>query len=215
MKTGTLTRKWRAFLRIIREGRSWDILEALLSNLKKAGIYIQINRLYRSGNYSHSPRQKPAGFTVRSLGPESIPLLIPLEGKEGQVFHTRLKDYGDECRGIFRGDDLAGYVWLSDLVMRIPELEFERPLRADEVYMYDVFIGKNWRNRGLYSLFLDDLLRSLLPAGKTVYTSVEITNYRARRANTRMGFARTGRGILTKIGRWRCWRSVKINFNVG
>jgi GNAT superfamily N-acetyltransferase len=215
MKKSFLTRKRRSFQRLTREGRSWDILEAILANLKKLGIYIQVNRFYRCDSISHSPRKKPEDITIRSLGTESIPLLIPLEGKEGQVFHTRLKDYGDECRGIFRGDDLAGYVWLSDLVMRIPELEFERPLRADEVYMYDVFIGKNWRNRGLYSLFLDDLLQSLLPAGKTVYTSVEITNYRARRANTRMGFARTGRGILTKIGRWRCWRSIKINFNVG
>ncbi len=209
MSKGTLNSKRKALLKILREGQSWDLLEAVLSNLKKAGIYIQINDFYRCDSYPTVTQEIPEGFFVRSVVKEEIPRLVPLEGKNEEVFLTRLEEYNDECRGIFLGDSLAGYVWLSDSVIRIPELEYERPLAENEIYMYDVFIGEDWRGQKLYSLFLTDLIQDLVPAGKTILTSVEFTNYRARKADQKMGFNRSGRGFLIKLGGLWEWSSIR------
>lgn len=177
-----------------------------MANLKKIGIYIQVNDLYRRAPGAPPFREKPLDLVIRSVSPKEISLLTPLENKDDRVFLIRLEDYGDECRGIFFEGEPIGYVWLSDSVMRIPELEYQRPLAPNEVYMYDVFIGEGWRNRGFYSIFLGDLFGRLFPLGKSVYTSVEITNRRAHQANVKMGFRKIGKGYRIKLGN-RCIRS--------
>jgi len=211
MKGGPLARKFRTFRSLFSQGKYPEIIEALFYNLREFGIYIQVNNLYSCDRLTLAPPQELKDFEVRSISAGSVSLLLPIENKEPKVFITRLQEYGDECRGVFYAHQLIGYAWLSTSVMRIPELEYERPLKKNEVYLYDVIIRKEWRHRGFYGLFLSQLFQELIPSGIIIYTSVEITNYKSKQSHTRSGFRKTGRGVFIKIGRAFKHRSVKLN----
>lgn len=187
-------------LHLIRRRNFFAALESLLALMKALGIYIHITDIFCCETEQPLVSPPPEDLLIRALDSAEISLITPLEDKDEIKLGQRLQEWGDECRGIFLRGEIAGYAWISQHKIRIPEVSYEKCLNNDEVYLYDVFIRKDRRNQGLWTFFLRDLIREVLLQGRKLVSAADLTNPRARRIKLRNGFKTIERIILIRVG---------------
>lgn len=175
-------------------------LESLLSLLKKAGIYIHITDILACESSLNPFSPAPPGLTIRSVGLEEIPLITPLEKKPEIKLTQRMLEWGDECRGFFLLGEIVGYAWISRKKIRIPEVAFEKALGNNEIYLYDGFLRKEHRNRGIWTYFLRGLIDEVTTGGGILLSTADLTNSRARRIKLDNGFRKSDRVTLIRVG---------------
>ena len=200
MKFNFLPKKIRSFFLLIKAGNYFDFLEAIFNNLKEIGIYVQINQFFFCNNVSDSRRSLTSYFTIREISKKEVQILLPFENKDRNTFLERWEKYGDKCRGIFYADELLGYTWLSFKAMRVPEAEYQRPLRDNEIYLYNVVVKKNWRKKGIFKEFYSRIIMDSVSEGKTIITTIDFTNYISKKAHLKVGFQEAGIVALFKLG---------------
>ncbi len=191
----------RTFLNLARSGKYLDLLEAGLAALKRAGIAIQVSHFFTCDRADSLPRVPEGGFGVRLLGKEELAPIAEFARKDLQVYRRRMDLFQDECRELTFLGELVGYCWLSRKEMRVPELGFRRKLKPGEVYLYDGMIREDLRNRGFFGLFLVGLIREVVAGGGSFIISIDFTNYKSKGTYTKLGFIKTGTGIL--VSPWK------------
>jgi hypothetical protein len=199
--------KWGTLLCLMRQKRYYEILEGILNTLKIIGIHIQANDFFVSPtSYSQLPLRLP-GLSFRPVKDDEIDILTSIEGKDTLVFRERIEDWGDECRGLFFQKRLVGYAWLSKTKMRVPEIGYERRLKANEIYLYNGVIEKELRTWGFFGIFLMHLVREAGTNGSIIINTVEFTNNKSKQTFLKMGFRKTGTYTYVTL-----WNLLKFHF---
>lgn len=175
-------------------------LESLFSLLKKAGIYIHITDIMACDSSVNPIPPVPPGLIIRQIDPAEIPLIAQLEKKPEEKLEERMREWGDECRGFFFRDEIAGYAWISRSKIRIPEVSFERDLEENAIYLYNGFIRPEHRNRSCWIYFLRELIQEISSRGGEIFSTADLTNSRARLIKLNNGFRRTERITLIRVG---------------
>jgi GNAT superfamily N-acetyltransferase len=104
---------------------------------------------------------------------------------------------------LFRHDGLmVGYIWanLRFCVFRKPLFQ----LNADQAYIYNTFVIKSYRGKGLAPLMLSALVKELHELGRTdIYSIVEAFNKPAKRYHEHVGARRLElRLLIVLFKRW-------------
>ena len=198
---------------LLRERRYYAALESLLSLLKMVGIYIHITELFSCDSDQHTKLVCPTGLVIRTVDSSEISLITSIENKAEEKLKERMLEWRDECRGIFLRGELAGYAWIAREKIRIPEVAFEKNLRGDEIYLYDVFIREEFRNQGLWVYFLRELIREVVLHGGRLISAADLTNQTAREIKLKNGLSKIERVTLIQIGKIWEYQSVRLFHN--
>lgn len=195
-----LKSKLLMLLNLIKTGKYPELLESVLINMEKIGVSLQIKELVITGVPVRKTITPLPDFFIRRIELSEVSLLTPFEDKDTTVFERRIKEYGDDCMGLFFRGDMVGYGWISRTMMRIPELEYERPLKENEIYLYDGVIRKDMRRKGFWLSFLEWLVQETTRNNQTILGYIDITNYKSKKVHFDMGFQSAGTVALLKLG---------------
>jgi ribosomal protein S18 acetylase RimI-like enzyme len=115
------------------------------------------------------------------------------------------------CRALvaWSGDELAAYCWLSTGRQRVGELARELVLPDGDAYVWDCATLPQFRGRGLYTLLLREMVRTLGAEGqRRIWIGASAANAASHRAFASAGFrpaiAMTalrlaGRGLIVRF----------------
>lgn len=182
----------------------FELLDSIFFRLRKIGIFICIKEWYICNPSSWCPPPDVPGVSSHLMSPRDVSSLAKIDGKDPSVFLSRFQNNKDQCVGIFYNETLAGYVWYSQTQMRIPELEYEHPLKQNEQFSYDGVIQPAFRGRYLFKPLINHSTRIAVMDKRTIIGVIDLTNYKSRRVHTKLGYFKIGSSVFLKFGRlWK------------
>ncbi len=109
------------------------------------------------------------------------------------------------CLGIIVNDQLAGTTWSRDDVIPVPNSG--QPLvelGSDEAYLFDAFVGREFRGYRLAPIVRHQLYCELVKIGKTQFYSITLAfNKSSRRFKARLGAREIELRLMVGIAGWR------------
>lgn len=170
--------------------------KCMVKLLGAAGVQLRIM-------YCYVKRIETAGNIVsggyRELCYRDFEAQVPvLPERFTQEKMSRIRDgfsvEGNHAYGIYDGDVLAGYGWISTLWM----VREGRRLKAEYGYLWDDFTHPAYRGRGIHGRLIRIREQELVEAGKTVAVSeVDFFNRASQ-----VGFERAGYVLRSKVYSW-------------
>lgn len=184
--SGRLARTWQRAIGRIRHGL---VTQEILDRLARRGIVVFP---YLLTTEASTEANRPGGNTheVRWLAPADAAEIVRISLRHTTADGIVERLAQARCLGIFCEGRLAGYTWVTLGNVRVPDSGgvplFE--LRADEAYLFDMFIGPEFRGARLAPLLRAHLLQALLNEGRAHCYSITLAfNRSSRRFKTRLG----------------------------
>ncbi len=151
-------------------------------------------------NYSDAP-----DFKIRQLREEDVNSIIEINiiKRSAEKITSQIRKHN--CLGLFVEDRLAGTTWSRDDFLPIPNSkEYLVELEADEAYLFDAFISREFRGYRLAPLLRYQQYSELAKNGKHRCYSISLAfNRSTRRFKARLGAKEIELRLLLGFAGWR------------
>lgn len=145
---------------------------------------------YDPRGFSSSPKQLPAGMTVRLLRGEEIGAAAPKLTAAGMPMTAVLERMkrGDLIALVLAGEEVAAYGWTTFADASVPEVGATLRLHADEAVQYNTLVMPRWRGSGLADAVTAPTLRYLAEHGcRRTLSTIHALNTRMLKTIARQG----------------------------
>lgn len=116
-----------------------------------------------------------------------ISLISRLNGLSPQEARTRLTR-GHHFYIALMNDTPVAYGWVGTREGGIRELQFSFPIKAQDRYLWDFQTFPEWRGRGIYPHFLQEIIRQELPTTERFWIGYEPGNEASQKGISKAGF---------------------------
>lgn len=189
---------------------SWP--QTLLGGLNTVGILIQPYDLFLEGlRKGPIPAYEtpPGGFHIEILHSADMKTIASMPDRN--IPEARLLERlerGNECLGVFLGNELAAFTWCNLDNCTFPGDPF--PLGPEEAYLFDAHTSHVHRGKGLAPLARYQIYRRLERTGRSRFYSVsDRFNKQARRFKQKLNAQVLRSGIYVEIfRRWGYTRQI-------
>lgn len=166
------------------------VVQEILDRLARAGLLICPYFITVEAVQPGAAAPADERLALRWLGPDDAPAMAEILDRPtaAQAFQTLAPDA--RCMGAFWNGRLAGFSWLTyDLVpMPGPERRELFRLASDEVYLFGMFIAREYRGLRLAGALRSRVYDELAMEGRTRLYSVTLAfNRSSRRFKARLG----------------------------
>jgi RimJ/RimL family protein N-acetyltransferase len=113
------------------------------------------------------------------------------------------------------GAGIAGFAWVGRCRLRIDEINYNYPLSADEIFIFDCFVCPQFRGQGIYPQMIRSVLacyRQQLTGIRVAYIAVSSVNRASIRGIRKAGFREFSR---IRYWNWRGRESWRMGQNMG
>lgn len=125
-------------------------------------------------------------------------------------FHLRMIHDCQQCYIATMSGQLAAYAWVTTSSCHVSEINFNLPAGRGRIYIYDCFVGPDFRRRGIYNALLIRILTDYRlprwPDGyDTAWIAVQPGNTASVRGIRRAGFGEFARVRYVRLGAFTRW----------
>jgi GNAT superfamily N-acetyltransferase len=160
-----------------------------------------------------TPTPVPQPYRHKWAGPEDVAIMNAHPEADQPGAYPRRVARGDRCVCLLNGDELVGYQWMAFESARascedLPPWEILfLPLTAKNVYLYDLYVYKKHRGKGLGPLIRALAFAELRALGyQAALAIVDVHNEPALRVRLRTGEELLQIMYCYHIGKWkRCF----------
>jgi GNAT superfamily N-acetyltransferase len=168
---------------------------------KIPGRPVQLERFYILVLSCPKPLKLKYFGTIREGSPGDIPGMCLLENKNPELFSKRF-DKLEFCAVAENNvNEIIGYGWFSDKAEHVEEsLEYRLAIPHDTLYLYDLFIKREYRGRGVFDAFQNHYFqKSKQFERKHIICIISFGNDISLKAHFRLGYIITSDVICVRL----------------
>lgn len=136
---------------------------------------------------------------LRTITIENIDELKKLKGFDIEYIKKLLKKYENKVFGIgaFIDNEIVGYAWCAFKGAR----DRQYLVRETDVYIFDVFVGEQFRGHGFAPMLIDELIKTYVGTSEnvTICLAVRKDNISAIKAYKKIGFVVKGEKAFLRV----------------
>lgn len=157
------------------------------------------------------PAEKSLVPIIRIADGSSVLLQELQDAFPEKEFFSRLDNSGWQCFVAISNDKIVAYSWVATEDCFIREIDYHYKLNSDEIFIYDCFVCKEYRGRGIYPDIISKIVKfntyKYCTRNKVniVYIGVESSNRASIRGVHKTGFREFNR---VRYLQWRTFRQL-------